>query len=63
MQRRFLSQEDQKTVHRWQLAVVSVYSSIAVIVVLLAYSPARRDNPTIEAKTNTTVAQVVHVIR
>jgi hypothetical protein len=63
MQRRFLSQEDQKTVHRWQLAVVSVYSSIAVIIVLLAYSSVRRDNPTIEAKINPTVAQVVQVVQ
>ena len=63
MQCRFLSHEDQKTANRWWLIVVSVYSSIAVIVLLLSFSPVRRDNPTIEAQMKPTVAQVAHVVR
>jgi hypothetical protein len=63
MQRCILSQEDQKTVNRWRLVVVSVYSSIAVVVLLLALSPTGRDHETIQAQNNSTVAHVVKVVR
>jgi hypothetical protein len=63
MQRFSLSQEDQTTVNRWWLAVLSVYSSIAVIIILLASSPVPQDSPTIQAQINPLAAQVVHLVQ
>ena len=41
MQRILLTQEDQKVVNRWRLVVVTIYSSIALALVLfVAFSPA-----------------------
>jgi hypothetical protein len=39
-----LTQEDQKVVNRWRLVVVTIYSSVALALVLfVAFSPAGRD--------------------
>jgi hypothetical protein len=53
MQRILLTQEDQKVVNRWRLVVVTIYSSIALALVLfVACSPAARDGGSTEARTN-----------
>ena len=53
MQRIVLTPEDQKVVNRWRLVVVTVYSSIALALVLfVAFSPAQRDGGSTEARTN-----------
>jgi hypothetical protein len=63
MQRHFLDQGDQKFVSQWQLILASAYSSVAVIVLLLAMSSAQRDKTTMEAHINPTLSHVVHVVR
>ena len=53
MQRILLTQEDQKVVNRWRLVVVTIYSSIALALVLfVAFSPAVGDGGSTEARTN-----------
>jgi len=52
MQRILLTQEDHKVVNRWRLVVVTIYSSIALALVLfVAFSPAVRDGGSSMART------------
>ena len=53
MQRILLTQEDQKVVNRWRLVVVTIYSCIALALVLfVSFPPAVRDGGSTEARTN-----------
>jgi len=53
MQRILLTQEDQKVVNRWRLVIVTIYSSVALALVLFeTLSPAARDGGSSEARTN-----------
>jgi hypothetical protein len=53
MQRILLTQEDQKVVNCWRLAVVTIYSSIALALVLfVTFTLAVGDGGSTEARTN-----------
>jgi hypothetical protein len=48
-----LTHEDQKVVNRWRLVIVTIYSSIALALVLfVALSPTARDGGSTEARAN-----------
>jgi hypothetical protein len=52
MQRILLTEEDRKVVNRWRLAVGTIYSSIALALVLfVALSSAVRNGGSTEART------------
>jgi hypothetical protein len=53
MQRMLLTQEDQKVVNHLRLIVATIYSSIALVLVLfIVFSSAVRDGGSSEARTN-----------
>ncbi len=50
----YLSPEDRKFVDRWRLVVMSIYSSLAFIVILLATFHSVKDGATVEAPMRST---------
>jgi len=58
------SPEDQKVVNRWRLVVITVYSSLALVLMLFTTFLSEKDGATVEARMKSTdMAHPVNVKR
>jgi hypothetical protein len=52
MQRRYLNEADQNLVNRWRLILVGLYSSLALVTILLASLNPAKEGATVTVRTS-----------